>query len=130
MKRTIIVLTLLALIAALSIGSLTHHTLAQGAQEPIIPLEGLDPVLLTQGKEVLGKPAITSTRGRFKYVFATEENKAMFEKQPERYEIQLGGTCARMGPQVGGNADLYSVHNGRIYIFGSGECQKRFEAAP
>lgn len=130
MKRTIAVLTLMALIAALSFASLNHHTLAQGAQDPVIPLEGLDPVLLTQGKEVLGKPAITTTRGRFKYVFASEENKAQFEKDPERYEIQLGGACARMGPPVGGNADLYSVHNGRIYIFGSGDCQKRFEAAP
>jgi YHS domain-containing protein len=63
-------------------------------------------------------------------VFASEENKATFEKDPPRYEIQLNGSCARMGPTVGGNPDLYTVYKGKIYIFGSGECLKLFEAAP
>ncbi|HVQ40125.1 MAG TPA: hypothetical protein VMS31_21475, partial [Pyrinomonadaceae bacterium] len=56
--------------------------------------------------------------------------KATFEKDPTRYEIQLGGTCARMGPAVTGNPDLFTVYQGRIYIFGSGDCKTRFEAAP
>jgi YHS domain-containing protein len=70
------------------------------------------------------------TRGRFEYIFATAENKAIFEKDPSRYEIQLDGSCARMGAPTQGNPDLYTVHNGRIYIFGSEECQKLFKAAP
>src|SRR5215510_5995704 len=100
------------------------------APEPAIPLEGLDPVFLTQGKEVIGKASISVTRGRFKYLFANEENKAVFAKDPERYEIQLDGSCARMGPQTGGNPDLFTVYEGRIYLLGSNECLKRFEAAP
>ena len=115
-----------------SIGIATAHSgLTPGQQsEPLIPLEGLDPVMLSRGKEVLGNLKISVTRGPYQYVFANEENKALFEKSPEQYEIQLGGTCARMGPMVGGNADLYSVHQGRIYIFGSGGCKKLFDAAP
>jgi len=35
-----------------------------------------------------------------------------------------------MGPPTGGNPDLYAVYNGRIYVFGSEECQTRFKAAP
>jgi YHS domain-containing protein len=35
-----------------------------------------------------------------------------------------------MGAPTGGNADLYYVHNGRIYIFGSEECQTLFKGAP
>jgi YHS domain-containing protein len=104
---------------------------AQSQQpETVIPLEGLDPVLLSQGKEVMGNMKITVTRGRYQYVFANEESKTLFEKSPERYEIQLDGSCARMGPSVGGNADLYSVYQGRIYIFGSGNCKKVFDTAP
>lgn len=93
-------------------------------------LEGLDPVMLVQGKEVQGNLKITVTRGNFEYMFASETNKATFEKDPARYEIQLNGACARMGPLVNGNPDLYTVYKGRIYIFGSGDCKTRFEAAP
>jgi YHS domain-containing protein len=95
-----------------------------------IPLEGLDPVMLSQGKEVQGDMKYKVTRGQFQYIFASAENKATFEKDPSRYEIQLDGSCARMGAPTTGNPDLYAVHNGRIYIFGSEECQTLFKAAP
>ena len=100
------------------------------SQAPIVPLEGLDPVALTQGQELDGSKQFTVTRGRFQYQFANAVNKAAFEKDPARYEIQLEGTCARMGPQAGGNPDFYAVSEGRIYVFGSEECRKRFVAAP
>jgi YHS domain-containing protein len=100
------------------------------AQETVIPLEGLDPVMLAQGKEIQGDMKYKVTRGRFQYLFANAENKATFEKEPARYEIQLDGSCARMGAPTTGNPDLYFVHNGRIYIFGSEECQTLFKAAP
>jgi hypothetical protein len=35
-----------------------------------------------------------------------------------------------MGAPTSGNPDLYAVHNGRIYVFGSEECQTVFKAAP
>jgi YHS domain-containing protein len=98
--------------------------------QTVIPLEGLDPVMLAQGKEVQGDLKYKVTRGQFQYIFANAENKATFEKDPARYEIQLDGSCARMGAPTGGNPDLYVVHKGRIYIFGSDECQTLFKAAP
>jgi YHS domain-containing protein len=100
------------------------------SQEAVIPLQGLDPVLLVDGKEVPGSLSIFVVRGPYKYLFKTPENKAAFERDPERYEIQLGGSCARMGPQVGGGPDRFAVYKGRIYVFGSDECQQRFEAEP
>ena len=103
---------------------------AQQGAEAEIPLEGLDPVLLVEGKEVQGEDKFSLVRGRFRYFFASAETRARFEKEPGRYEIQLGGTCARMGPGTQGNPDLYTVHKGRIYLFGSPECQKLFKAAP
>lgn len=106
-------------------------TVAAPAQTQVTEvIDGLDPVMLAQGKEVQGEFQISVTRGRFKYLFATAETKAVFEKDPARYEIQLGGHCARMGAPVTGNPDLYTVHNGRIYIFGSGGCKKLFDATP
>ena len=104
---------------------------AQSSAKDLTPvLEGLDPVLLVQGKEVQGNLKITVTRGNFQYFFASEENRATFEKDAARYEIQLNGACARMGPPVTGDPDLYSIYKGRIYIFGSGECKTRFDATP
>lgn len=107
-------------------------TAAANAQdtETLIPLEGLDPVMLSQGKEVQGDLKYKILRGRFEYLFANEANKATFEKDPTKYEIQLDGHCARMGAPTTGNPDLYAVHNGRIYIFGSEECQTLFKATP
>src|SRR5690349_5023637 len=87
------------------------------AGQAALALDGVDPVLLVQGKEVLGNTKISVIRKGFEYLFSTEENKAIFEKSPEKYEIQLEGSCARMGPQVGGNPETYSVYQGHIYIF-------------
>src|SRR4030095_15054501 len=110
--------------------AITRAQNSSPSPEAIIPLEGLDPVMLTHGKEVQGDMKYKVTRGRFQYIFASAENKATFEKDPTRYEIQLDGSCARMGPPTTGNPDLYAVYNGRIYIFGSEECQTLFKAAP
>jgi YHS domain-containing protein len=94
-------------------------------------LDGIDAVaLLNQGKEVSGKPEFKVTRGKFDYLFATAENKAAFERNPEKYEIQLSGACARMGGGVTGNPADFAVVDGRIYIFGSDDCHKKFVAAP
>jgi YHS domain-containing protein len=103
---------------------------AQAQTPPREALDGIDPVLLVQGKEVQGKSEFKVSRGRFDYLFATAENKAAFEKDPGRYEIQLGGMCARMGGGATGNPADYFVYNGRIYIFGSDDCHKKFVAAP
>ena len=117
------------LLAIALIGFATVSSRAQSSS-PEVPLEGLDPVMLVQGKEVQGDTKFQVTRGRFEYLFANAENKATFEKDPARYEIQLDGACARMGLPATGNPDLYTVHNGRIYIFGTEECQTLFKAAP
>ncbi|HXQ69791.1 MAG TPA: hypothetical protein VN844_04870 [Pyrinomonadaceae bacterium] len=121
---------LLAAIAVISAAPSSRAQQSPAVSETLIPLEGLDPVMLAQGKEVQGDMKFKVTRGKFQYIFANAENKAAFEKDPSRYEIQLDGHCARMGAPTNGNPDLYAVHNGRIYIFGSEECQTAFKTAP
>ena len=100
------------------------------ASQATLALDGLDPVLLVQGKEVLGNTKISISRKGFAYLFSTVENQVLFEKKPEQYEIQLEGSCARMGPQVQGSPETFSVYKGRIYIFGSDNCKTLFDAAP
>ena len=103
--------------------------LALGAQDRPA-LDGLDPVLLTEGKDADGRESLTARHEGFLYHFASEETRVRFLKDPARYGIQLGGACARMGAPVSGDPGAYHVHGGRIYIFGSTDCYQRFKAAP
>ena len=130
-RRTILIFCLL--LATIAVFQTTDSSQAQqapAASETLIPLEGLDPVMLAQGKEVQGDMKFQVTRGKFRYLFASAETKAEFEKDPSRYEIQLDGHCARMGAPTNGNPDLFAVHKERIYVFGSPDCQTAFKAAP
>ena len=97
----------------------------QQSSGPVIPIEGLDIVMLLQGKEVQGKEDIAVVRGRFKYIFSSQETKAVFEKDPAQYEI--GPYCQRMGAPTTGNADLWAVHKGHVYLFGSDGGVKAFK---
>jgi YHS domain-containing protein len=97
----------------------------------VTALKGLDPVELAAGKEVVGKDDIAATRGRYRYRFATPENKAAFEKNPEAFAVQYGGSCARMGPLSGScSTERFVVHDKRIYVFSSDSCRKGFLLAP
>ncbi|MGB2715915.1 MAG: hypothetical protein WBC51_17165 [Vicinamibacterales bacterium] len=93
-------------------------------------LDGTDPVLLVQGKDVLGKPEFRALHEGLEYLFASAETKAEFEKNPGKYAVQFGGLCARMGRTASGNLSDYLVHEGKIYVFGSDDCHKAFAAAP
>jgi YHS domain-containing protein len=96
-----------------------------------LPVFRMDPVELVQGRETPGDPAVFVEYFGFRYLFAGAATKAEFEKDPSRYEIQLGGACGRMGPLSGsGRIDLFAVHDGRIYLFASEGCRKGFLAAP
>jgi YHS domain-containing protein len=121
MRKT--TLTFFLLFAVIALG---------GAQQskPAEALDGVDPVLLIQGKEISGKKEFTSVRNGFEYLFASADTKALFEKNPARYEIQMNGLCARMGKATGANPSDYLIYDGKIYIFGSDECHRRFQENP
>lgn len=115
-----------ALVVALSAAAAAQ----MAGNAPPDALDGLDPVLLVEGREVPGRSAISAVHAGFLYLFSTAETKSTFEREPAKYAIQLGGLCARMGRTTGGNPSDFLVHDGKIYIFGSDECHKRFAAAP
>ena len=126
MKKSLFALALLILAG----------TLSQGAQPPVIqksdavvPLKGLDPVMLAKGKEVKGDEKLAVTRGGFRYLFSNAENKALFEKTPKLYEIQMGGSCPVV-PGAEGDPDRFVVFKERIYIFASDHCVGEFKANP
>lgn len=91
----------------------------------------VDAVELVRGKEVAGQESIFADHYRYRYQFANEQNKAEFVAHPEKYEIQLGGACGRMGALSGaGDVNIFATHESRVYIFASESCKKTFLAAP
>lgn len=90
-----------------------------------------DPVALTQGHEVPGLQTLTIQRAPYTYRFASPDNQRAFEAEPERFEVQWGGACGRMGPLSGtGAPERYALHDGRIFLFASDACRARFLKSP
>lgn len=100
-----------------------------GADPPkVFPV---DPVALVGGQEQAGDPAYTIDRYGFRYTFVSAANRDAFAASPERYEVQFGGACAKMGPLSGdGSPSRYTVHDGRIFIFASDSCRATFLKNP
>src|SRR5688500_5013957 len=98
---------------ALSVLLVTTSPLAQQPRPTEDALDGVDTaVLLTQGKEGFGTDALKATHGRLHYLFSIAETKAEFEKNPEKYAVQMDVLCARMAGTVIGNPSNYVVHDG------------------
>lgn len=100
---------------------------AQG--DPPLVLRGLDPVHLVEGREVAGKVEFAATHGRFRYQFESRETLARFNAEPERFAVANDGACGAM-PEAQGSPDLFAVHSGKIYLFGSPGCRETFLASP
>jgi YHS domain-containing protein len=129
MKKAISIAASALILAAI----LPYDALCKTSRSPqgegIIALRGLDPVMLVKGKEVKGDAKLAVVKGGFRYLFASEENKSLFEKEPKKYEIQLAGTCPVV-PGADGDPNLFLVHKGKIYIFASDHCVERFKENP
>lgn len=107
--------------------------LASLAASPAEPRGTLpvDPIELVQGREIPGAPDLSCEFEGYRYLFANAENKAAFEKAPEKYRIQWGGACGGMGPLSGaGSPDRYAVFEGKIWIFASDGCRQNFLSDP
>ncbi|MCB1037297.1 MAG: hypothetical protein KDD47_25935, partial [Acidobacteria bacterium] len=99
---------------------------AEGAD---LALTGLDPTLLVEGEEVHGSEALTVEFQGFAYRFVSAENRARFEADPERYAFQWKGSCAAM-PRARARGELFAVHDGKVFGFGSPGCREEFLAEP
>jgi YHS domain-containing protein len=85
-----------------------------------IALHGFDPVAyFTQNKAVKGVAQITSEYKGVTYEFASKEDQAAFEANPEKYVPQYGGFCA-YAVSKGAKADIdphaFSINDGKLYL--------------
>lgn len=83
--------------------------------------DGYDVTEYFNGNAIEGKTAYSAGYDGAWYKFATEENKAKFEANPEMYEPQYGGYCAyavgENGNKININPESFIVDNDKLYLF-------------
>jgi len=87
-----------------------------------VALSGYDPVAyFTQGKAIEGNSKITAQYQGIVYYFSTEDDKALFVKNPAYYEPQYGGWCAyamgSSGDKVEVDPGTFKIISGKLYLF-------------
>jgi hypothetical protein len=101
---------------------------APRARETTLALRGLDPVLLVEGREEMGKPEIVSSHGPHRYQFVSEPNRVRFESDRAKFSIQ-NSTCLVV-PGAPLDPSLFAVHDRRIYAFATSDCVDEFKRRP
>ena len=85
-----------------------------------IALHGFDPVAyFTQNKAVLGSPHFSAMHHGVAYEFASKEDQAAFQANPEKYVPQYGGFCAfatSRGIKADADPHEFAVSNGKLYV--------------
>jgi YHS domain-containing protein len=109
----------------------TTRNVTQDGGDSNLMLRGYDPVAyFTQGKPVVGNPAIKAEAEGLTYRFASEEHRRLFVASPARYAPQYGGFCSNGLPyaiKAGGTPLSWKVVDGRLFIFGDGKARDYWE---
>ncbi len=116
--------TFLGAAAAIPAATLFAQT-AAAAEPPVyatngVAINGYDPVAyFTEGKPVEGSPEHTVDWEGATLQFASAENKAMFESDPEKFAPKYGGYCAyavSKGYIATTDPAAWSIHEDRLYL--------------
>lgn len=108
------------------------RTISEGTDDKLM-LEGHDAVAyFTQNAAVKGSPSIKVEHLGVTYRFASEANKAEFQKSPSTYMPQYGGFCANgINYAVpwggGGGPNSWRIYRGKLYVFGGQKARDHFE---
>jgi YHS domain-containing protein len=99
-----------------------------------VMLKGHDVVsYFTQNKHAMGSPQFASLYEGVNFYFANAQHKALFDKEPAKYIPQYGGYCTDgivYGIPWGGDADTWTMRDGKLYIFGGQSSKDAFELDP
>ena len=111
-------------------GTLRPVNAVADGEDRAVMLKGADLVAyFTQNKYVQGKPEIKSEYQGVTFRFSSAEHKALFDKDPMKYQPQYGGYCSdgiNYGIPWGGDADTWRMVGGKLYIFGGASSRDAF----
>jgi YHS domain-containing protein len=96
-----------------------------------LAIDGHDPVAyFTAGRPVRGLAEHSHEWRGIAWRFASAENLAAFQAEPERYTPHYGGYCAwavAQGYRAPGNAPFWRIVDGRLYLNFDASVQRRWE---
>ena len=109
--------------AVLLIGLFANGAIAgmgNGTEKSNPVMGGYDPVsYFNAGEPQRGSGFHTATHEGGTYLFASKENKKMFEANPEKYTPQFGGYCAygvAVGKKFYSDPTIWKVVDGKLYL--------------
>lgn len=116
---------LLLLMACICAGS----SLAQS-----VAIKGYDPVAYFEpGRPIKGSDSISYEFDGTRYLFASQKNRDLFAKNPDRYAPQFNGLCAAGladGRIVEPDPTAFVVRDGKLYLFQGQKGVERVRADP
>ena len=126
-----------ALALALVLGFAYLSSLQLFASDPVSQtgsgaIDGYDPVAYFRyGRAVTGDPRHTHAWNGAIWRFASEENRAAFAAEPERYAPAFGGYCAfavANGYTAKSDPAVFAIVDGRLYLNFDRATQEKWEA--
>jgi YHS domain-containing protein len=108
------------------------RTMSDGDDKRLMLL-GHDAVAyFTQNAAVRGDPTIKLQHKGVTWRFASEANRAEFQRNPDRYMPQFGGFCTNginyaVPWGAGGGPDTWRIYRGKLYVFGGQASRDQFE---
>lgn len=122
MKNIKLFTTLLILIPAFSMAQpkgtdtlkycIVDHSIGVGGYDPVSYFNAVAPIL--------GKQDINSSHEGVTYLFSSQKNKDVFEKEPTKYLPQFGGWCSMtlaMGRATQPVYENYLIEDSKLYLF-------------
>jgi len=127
MKKIAIVVFSLLIIAYLISSSFSFYMISWGMHDPIsnssnVAILGYDPVAYFEQSEAeKGDENISySLDGVTSWNFTSQENKSLFESNPEKYMPQFGGYCSwgvSRDFTIEPNYEVWHIENGKLYFY-------------
>lgn len=118
--------------------SLLSAPLAASALDPVysswrsLAIRGADPVAyFSEGRAVIGSSSFEYEWQGATWRFSSEEHRARFAAEPERYAPQYGGYCAYAvseGYTASIDPEAWKIVGGKLYLNYSRDVQKLWEA--
>jgi YHS domain-containing protein len=87
----------------------------------------------TENTHKRGSAEHKSKVGEVTFYFSSAQNKALFDKEPNKYIPQYGGYCSNgivYSIPWGGDADSWRIIDGKLYIFGGAASRDAFLLDP
>lgn len=106
-------------ITALAFAGFAGSALAADHSHSTLGVSGYDLVSYHKGGPVKGSGYHVSEHDGVTYLFASKENKASFDKNPDKYLPAYGGWCAfgvSVGKKFHSDPLAWRVVNGKLYL--------------